>query len=226
MLSWPRRPSPMLPSHTPRLYCIPDCSRVLCNSDRDHFDMARIKALAIDDVDRRLYCDMHVRDGRTQWRLRTIWTNAYFRYALTTKWGHGTHSKEVATRLGLGIFEVVRASHDRGGTEKRTMRMLCGLYELMLMWLAEKKRKKMQDGMVDGEANDRIPRTPEWMDTGEQACRFIRKAARARGKSIAASALQAIRKPGPIVMCWRPFRPEDVEDRDMESMNSAGHKKI
>ena len=30
----------------------------------------------------------------------------------------------------------------------------------------------------------------------------------------------------PYLMCWRTFRPEDVDDRDAESMSSAGNNNI
>lgn len=32
---------------------------------------------------------------------------------------------------------------------------------------------------------------------------------------------KATREPGPVLMCWRAFRPEDNGDRDVESMSSA-----
>jgi len=32
---------------------------------------------------------------------------------------------------------------------------------------------------------------------------------------------ETTREPGPILMCWRAFRPEKLEDRDAESMSSA-----
>lgn len=35
------------------------------------------------------------------------------------------------------------------------------------------------------------------------------------------NALHSYREPGPILMCWRAFRPEGDEDRDVESMSSA-----
>lgn len=37
---------------------------------------------------------------------------------------------------------------------------------------------------------------------------------------------KSTRKLRPIVMCWRAFRPENVEDPAMESMRSAGNNDI
>lgn len=47
-----------------------------------------------------------------------------------------------------------------------------------------------------------------------------------RPETSSCNAVETYREPRFILMCWRAFRPEDVEDRNVESMSSAGNNDI
>ena len=47
-----------------------------------------------------------------------------------------------------------------------------------------------------------------------------------KGPKTSCNAAKGYRKPGPILMCWRAYWPQDAEDPDVESMSSAGNRDI
>lgn len=64
--------------------------------------------------------------------------------------------------------------------------------------------------------------TPEW--TPVRRYMFQRRGRSQRRES--AMVCKPTREPGPILMCWRAFRPERNEDRDVESMSSTSNDNI